>query len=67
MIICVCRGITDRRIREEAADGSSLEEVLARTGAGSSCGTCRFAISRMVGEEHARAAAAIAAEQRDAA
>ncbi len=67
MIVCVCRGITDRRIRDEAADGSSLDEVLARTGAGSSCGTCRFAIARLVGEEHARAAVAIAAARRDAA
>lgn len=64
MIVCVCKGITDRRIREEASAGHSLEEVLRRTGAGSSCGSCVFAIARMVAAEHARAAAATAAPER---
>jgi bacterioferritin-associated ferredoxin len=57
VIVCVCKGISDRRIREEAAAGHSLDQVLHRTGAGSSCGSCVFAIARMVAEEHARAAA----------
>jgi bacterioferritin-associated ferredoxin len=56
VIVCVCKGISDRRIREEAAAGHSLDDVLRRTGAGSSCGSCVFVIARMVAEEHARSA-----------
>jgi bacterioferritin-associated ferredoxin len=60
MIVCVCRGITDRRILEEAAAGYTAEQVFERTGAGSSCGSCKFTIMRMVAAEHARAAIAAA-------
>jgi bacterioferritin-associated ferredoxin len=66
MIVCVCRGITDRRLRQEAAAGHDLEEVFARTGAGSSCGICKLAMARLVAEEHARQAA-LAAEKTPAA
>ncbi|BDG01787.1 (2Fe-2S)-binding protein [Anaeromyxobacter oryzae] len=57
MIVCVCRGVTDRQIRQEAAAGHALDEVFRRTGAGSSCGTCRLAVARLVAMEHAQAAA----------
>ena len=67
MIVCVCRGISDRQLRAEAAAGHSLEQVMHRTGAGSSCGTCRFAIARLVSDEHARIAAADRAGKKDAA
>lgn len=66
MIVCVCKGITDRRIREEAAAGRSLEEVLRRTGAGSSCGSCVFAIARIVSDTQAQAGVA-PTSKRDAA
>lgn len=55
MIVCVCKGVTDRRIREEAVAGRPLEEILQFTGAGSSCGTCRLSVARIAAE--ARAAA----------
>lgn len=67
MIVCVCKGITDRRIREEASAGRSLEEVLRRTGAGSSCGSCVFAIARIVADAHAQAGQAPAASRETAA
>jgi bacterioferritin-associated ferredoxin len=57
VIVCVCKGVTDRQIRQEASAGHPVDEVLRRTGAGSSCGSCRFVIARMVAQEHARAAA----------
>ena len=64
MIVCVCRGVTDRRIREEAVAGHSLEQIFHRTGAGSSCGTCKLAVARIAME--ARAAAAVAAAEQTA-
>ena len=67
MIVCVCKGVSDRRIREEAAAGHSLDEVFRRTGAGSSCGQCRFAIARIVAAEHAAAQVAEQAGKQDAA
>jgi bacterioferritin-associated ferredoxin len=67
VIICVCRGITDRRVRQEAAAGHSVEEVFARTGAGSSCAICQLAVARLVTEEHARQAQAAAGATRTAA
>jgi bacterioferritin-associated ferredoxin len=67
VIVCVCKGVSDRRIRAEAAAGHSLDEVLRRTGAGSSCGQCRFAIARIVHAEHAAAQAAEQVAKQDAA
>ncbi len=67
MIVCVCRGVTDRQIREAAASGRSLEQVFQCTGAGTSCGTCRLMVARLVADEHARAAARADAAKQDAA
>lgn len=55
VIVCLCKGVTDRRIRREAAAGHSLDEVFRRTGAGSGCGSCRLAVARIVAEERAAA------------
>jgi len=60
MIVCVCRAVTDRQIRAEAAAGRSLEEIFARTGAGSSCGTCKLMVARIAAEARAKAAPATA-------
>jgi bacterioferritin-associated ferredoxin len=67
VIVCVCKGVSDRRIREETAAGHPLDEVLRRTGTGSSCGQCRFAIARIVASERAAAHAAEQAGKQDAA
>ncbi len=67
MIVCVCRGVTDRQIREAAAAGRSLDQVMQCTGAGTSCGTCRLMIARLVADEHARAAARAPVAAKDAA
>jgi bacterioferritin-associated ferredoxin len=67
MIVCVCLGITDRRIREEAFAGHSLEQIFQRTGAGSGCGMCKFAVARIAMEARAQAdAAAVPATASDA-
>jgi bacterioferritin-associated ferredoxin len=58
MIVCICRGLTDRRVREEAAAARSLDELFERTGAGSSCGLCKLAVARIAAAEQARLAQA---------
>jgi bacterioferritin-associated ferredoxin len=42
MFICVCNGITERQIREAVREGAcSLDELGARLGVASGCGTCQ--------------------------
>ncbi|HZZ84697.1 MAG TPA: (2Fe-2S)-binding protein [Anaeromyxobacteraceae bacterium] len=69
MIVCVCRAVSDRQILALAGQGLSSEEVMARTGAGTCCGSCRPAVTRLVmlGRPRAEGAPAEAARQRDAA
>jgi bacterioferritin-associated ferredoxin len=49
MFVCVCRAVSltavERVIREGA---SSVEEVTARSGAGSCCGACRPMLRRIL-------------------
>lgn len=51
MYVCLCKGVTDRRIREVLAAGArSVGEVMECTGAGTCCGACRGAIAELVAE-----------------
>jgi bacterioferritin-associated ferredoxin len=47
VIVCSCFALSDRLVRARAREGVSLPEVLAETGAGSACGSCRLAIARV--------------------
>ena len=42
MYICVCKGITDQKIREEVSksQNASVKEIARRLGLASDCGTC---------------------------
>lgn len=52
MIVCLCRGVSDRVVRLAVAQGArSVEEVGARCGAGHGCGGCHEAIEEMVTRE----------------
>ncbi|WP_106817524.1 (2Fe-2S)-binding protein [Janibacter massiliensis] len=45
MIVCHCRVVNDQQIRAAVDAGAdSLAEVCQRTGAGSECGGCVFAV-----------------------
>lgn len=49
MYVCLCLGITDRDIKQHIAKGPcSVAEVMACTGAGTKCGSCRSTIEAMV-------------------
>lgn len=50
MIVCLCKGVSDRRVESlvDAGLGSSVEEVGTRCGAGTDCGSCREVVRRIV-------------------
>ena len=58
MIICSCRVVSDRRIREAIAAGAQTVVAVTRaTGAGSGCGGCRRSIHELIVAERRRKAA----------
>ena len=58
MIICICRGKSDRDIDRAIANGATTVRDLQRCGIGDQCGSCHNALKGML----ARAAAAAAAD-----
>jgi len=59
MIICICRGKSDRDINRAIDNGASSLRDLQRCGIGDQCGSCHNALKGML----ARAAAAASAPQ----
>lgn len=62
MLVCHCRGITDRQIRRLVREGAcSTRDVVRATGAGLRCGGCRSNVKQVVDEavqrEHQKARA----------
>jgi len=51
MIVCHCRGVTDRQIKRLVREGAgSAREVAQATGAGMRCGGCRSSVKRVVNQ-----------------
>jgi bacterioferritin-associated ferredoxin len=48
MIVCSCRAVSDRELRQAAEAGRSLGEVVRVTGAGTDCGCCVDTVERIV-------------------
>lgn len=58
MYVCVCRGVSDRQIIREVADGArSLRDLHCRLGVASQCGKCGRCAKQVLGEALARAQA----------
>lgn len=57
MLVCHCRVVSDREIREAIASGAADVCAVAEicSGAGSRCGGCRPAIRRLLAEQRADA------------
>ena len=52
MLVCHCRAVSDRTIREAVQSGAGSCEAVADTcGAGTGCGGCRELVSAIVAEE----------------
>lgn len=58
MIICICRGKSDRDVMKAIEDGASTVRELQACGIGDQCGSCHTSLRAML----ARAAAASPAE-----
>ena len=58
MIVCLCRGASDRTINEAIDDGARSVRDLQRCGIGDQCGSCHNALRKML---------AVAAAEREAA
>ncbi|MCO5099636.1 MAG: (2Fe-2S)-binding protein [Burkholderiaceae bacterium] len=55
MIVCICRGVSDREIRAVVSQGaSSFAEVRAELGTGECCGKCSRQVRELI-DEHAPA------------
>ncbi|MBY0398872.1 (2Fe-2S)-binding protein [Myxococcota bacterium] len=51
MLVCHCRGVSDRQIKRAVKNGAcSLREVARETGAGMRCGGCRSSVAEVVRE-----------------
>ncbi len=51
MLVCHCRGVTDRQIKRLVKDGlCTTREVARATGAGMRCGGCRANVRQVVAE-----------------
>lgn len=52
MWICLCKAVTDRRLREVIRGGARTVKAIGReTGAGTDCGDCLAAIRELLAEE----------------
>jgi len=51
MLVCHCRGVSDRQIKRAVKNGAcSIREVARETGAGMRCGGCRTTVAEVVQE-----------------
>ena len=59
MIVCVCRGVSDRQIRQAVAEGAhSLECLQVDLGVATQCGRCADCASRVLCEARGAGAGA---------
>ncbi len=49
MLVCLCTGVSDRKIRRLVREGAASPREVARAcGAGASCGGCRPAVQALI-------------------
>jgi bacterioferritin-associated ferredoxin len=48
MIVCICRGVSDRTINEAIDDGARSVRDLQRCGIGDQCGSCHNVLRKML-------------------
>jgi bacterioferritin-associated ferredoxin len=67
VIICICRGKSDRDVHEAIAEGATSVRDLQRCGIGDQCGSCHSSLHSMlasaIAADQAAAAAAVIAAQ----
>lgn len=60
MIVCICRGVSDRQVARAIEDGASSIDDLRRCGIGDQCGSCHNQLRSMLAQAAAAAEAASA-------
>jgi bacterioferritin-associated ferredoxin len=58
VIVCICRGVSDKQVEKAIDNGASTLRDLQRCGIGDQCGSCHNSLRAML----ARAAASASAE-----
>ena len=54
MIVCICKGVSDRKIHEEIRKGhKTLAQIRSGCRAGTDCGACVQQIRKMLGHQTA--------------
>jgi bacterioferritin-associated ferredoxin len=49
MIVCVCRGVSERQVEAVVGEGATTADQVAQAcGAGTDCGACRFMVAEIV-------------------
>jgi len=61
MIVCICRGVSDRTINQAIDDGARSLRDLQRCGAGDQCGSCHDMLRKMLAVAAAEREALVAA------
>ena len=56
MIVCICRGKSDREVNRAIANGASSLRDLQRCGIGDECGSCHNSLRAMLAASAAEAA-----------
>ena len=56
MIICICRGKSDRDVRKAIENGATSVRELQRCGIGDQCGSCHVSLRSMIAAAAAAAA-----------
>jgi bacterioferritin-associated ferredoxin len=60
MIVCHCRAVSDRTLRESLQNGAvDVAGVMAETGAGTRCGGCLVAVEELVVEATGRSSSTV--------
>lgn len=55
MVVCLCKGVSDKKIRWLVQNGStSVREVMATSQAGKDCGTCICEVKKLVDDTKAQ-------------
>ena len=52
MIVCLCKGVSDRKIREMAQEGLNLSQIVSTCEASTCCGACAQSVEEIVLGEH---------------
>jgi bacterioferritin-associated ferredoxin len=51
MILCLCKGVSDRKVREMVREGQSLRQIVKSCEASTCCGACAPELKGIVKDE----------------